>query len=570
MLRPLLDRPAARLRRSPFRVDVALACLLALVTVVLPAADGAYGWAPEVAAVIGLVLCGAVAWRRRRPVPAAAVVAAACLFELVALPGDLLLANVAVPVMVHALAAYGPPWGGRAGLGAGLVGAVLAAGAYHHSGRVEVFVAAVVGLGVVVVAAWALGVLRRARVESAPPVWNTRRSGQPLLERASEWLRRHPFGVDATIAGSLLLVTVVASAPSGYPDNAEVSAAVGALLVVPLAWRRRRPVRAAAVVVGASLLELVVVREFLPANVAAPMIVYALAAYAPRWASRAGLVAGLVGAVLASARYFANAQVDAFVISAGAISVLVVASWALGDLRRARLQQVAGLHERARLLELEREQEMRLAASTERARIAREMHDVVAHSLSVVIAQADGGRYAGQSDPAAATSALEQISATGRQALTDMRTLLGVLREGDGQEFAPQPDVAAIDQLVADVRASGLDVDLVVEGEPTAMPAGAQLAAYRIVQESLTNVLKHAGPAGRAWVRLQWQPDGLALSVLDDGRGASAAIVESDGQGQGLLGMRERAELHGGRLTAAPREGGGFGVHAVLPYRPPR
>ena len=430
MLRPLRESPAARQGTHSFRVDVALACLLALLTVVLPGLDGAYAWSPEFAFGLGLVLCGALAWRRRRPVGAAAVVLAVCLVELVTLPGELLLANVAVPMTVYALAAYGPPWAGRAGLGAGLVGSVLAAAGYQRAGQIEVFVAAAVGIGVVVVAAWALGVLRRARLEEARPVWGGRRAELPVLERVSEWLRQHPFGVDATIAAFLLLVTVVASSPIAYPGNPEVSAAVGALLIVPLAWRRRRPVRAAAVVVAASLLELAVVREFLPANVAAPLMVYALAAYAPRWASRAGLVTGLVGALLASARYYSNDQVDAFVVSAGAISVLVIASWALGDLRRARLQQVAGLEERARLLELERAQEMQLAASAERARIAREMHDVVAHSLSVVIAQADGGRYAGLSDPTAATSALEQISATGRQALTDMRTLLGVLREG--------------------------------------------------------------------------------------------------------------------------------------------
>jgi signal transduction histidine kinase len=224
--------------------------------------------------------------------------------------------------------------------------------------------------------------------------------------------------------------------------------------------------------------------------------------------------------------------------------------------------------------DVEVEQSQR-AVAEERTRIARELHDVVAHSLSVVIAQADGGRYAGTSDPQAATGALEAIAATGRQALTDMRSLLGVLREDGGQEFAPQPDVAAIDRLVADVQASGLDVDLIVEGAPVAMPAGPQLAAYRIVQESLTNVLKHAGPASRAWVRLHWRPDALEVAVLDDGRGAAAAVAEEDGPvpsapGHGLLGMRERAELHGGRLTAAPRHGGGFGVQAVLPYRSPR
>jgi signal transduction histidine kinase len=147
-----------------------------------------------------------------------------------------------------------------------------------------------------------------------------------------------------------------------------------------------------------------------------------------------------------------------------------------------------------------------------------------------------------------------------------MRALLGVLREGGGEEYAPQPDVAAVPALVEDVRVSGLDVDLIVEGTPQPLPAGPQLAAYRIVQESLTNVLKHAGPAGRAWVRLQWRDDALELSVLDDGRGASASIVESDGNGQGIRGMAERAQLHGGRLEAGPRHGGGFGVHAALPY----
>jgi signal transduction histidine kinase len=398
---------------------------------------------------------------------------------------------------------------------------------------------------------------------------------QPLLMRLAAGARDRPFLVDAGLAAAVALFTVLLPADSGaYWPSESTAVVVGLLITVPLAWRRRAPVPAAAVVVVGCLLELGL-SDFLAANVAAPAMVYALAAYAPRWAGRAGLGVGLLGSVLAAGSFSGSDELDAFVFSAGAIGVTVVAAWALGDLRRARLQQLAGLEERARLLELERDQEMRLAATTERARIAREMHDVVAHSLSVVIAQADGGRYAGQADPTAATQALDQISATGRQALTDMRSLLGVLREDGAQEYAPQPDVAAVDQLVADVRASGLDVDLIVEGTPVPLPAGPQLAAYRIVQESLTNVLKHAGPASRAWVRLQWRPDALEVAVLDDGRGASAAVADPDGPvpagaGHGLLGMRERAELHGGRLTAAPRRGGGFGVHAVLPYRSPR
>jgi signal transduction histidine kinase len=390
----------------------------------------------------------------------------------------------------------------------------------------------------------------------------------PYLERLATWMRARPFAVDAVLAGAVAVVTVVLPL-QGYWANPTGAFLVGLLLTVPLAWRRRSPVRAGAVVVAAGLLELIVLGEFLPANVAALLMIYALAAYAPQWAGRAGLAIGLVAAVLAALRYFTGVG-SALIPTAGAIGLAVVAAWALGDLRRARLQQMEALVERAHLLELERDQEMRLAATTERARIARELHDVVAHSLSVVIAQADGGRYAGKADPEAAAGALEAIAATGRQALTDMRALLGVLRDGGGEEYAPQPDIAAIPALVDDVRTSGLDVDLIIEGAPQPLPAGPQLAAYRIVQESLTNVLKHAGPAGRAWVRLQWRPDALELSVLDDGRGAAAAIVDSDGKGQGLRGMLERAQLHGGRLQAGPRHSGGFGVHAVLPYAPKR
>lgn len=387
----------------------------------------------------------------------------------------------------------------------------------------------------------------------------------PTFEQAAAWSRARPFVVDCALAGAVAVVTVLLPATSFWPNPAGAFL-LGLMLTVPLAWRRRAPVPAAAAVTGAGLIEVGTLDVFLPANVSALLMVYALAAYGPRWASRGGLGLGLFGAAIAALRYFSTVASASLIPTAGAIAVAVVAAWALGDLRRARLQRFDSLEERARLLEIERDQEMRLAATAERARIARELHDVVAHSLSVVIAQADGGRYAGKADPAAATGALEQIAATGRQALTDMRSLLGVLRDGGGEEYAPQPDVDAIPGLVEDVRASGLDVDLLVEGEPQPMPAGPQLAAFRIVQESLTNVLKHAGPASRAWVRLQWRPDALELSILDDGRGAAAAIVGSDGAGQGLRGMCERAVLHGGRLDAGPRTGGGFGVHAALPY----
>ncbi len=367
---------------------------------------------------------------------------------------------------------------------------------------------------------------------------------------------------------------------------------VGLGLTLSLAWRRTFPVVSAGAVTFFGLLELVVSESFLLANVAVLVSIYSLAAYAPRWAGRAGLALGLIGAVLAPYRYYFAGPNYPYLYSPselgyglsivfGAIAVTVVAAWALGSLRRIRLQQVAGLEERARLMGLEREQELRLAASAERARIAREMHDVVAHSLSVVIAQADGGRYAGRTEPEAALGALEAIAGTGRQALSDMRGLLGVLREDNHTSFAPQPDAGTIPELVADVRASGLDVDLLVEGQPRRLPTGPGLAAYRIVQESLTNVLKHAGAASRAWVTLRWFEGHLDLSVIDDGRGAAATVADGGptaqlngvadgpagaGQGHGVLGMQERAALYGGQFFAAPRAGGGFGVHAWIPY----
>lgn len=204
-----------------------------------------------------------------------------------------------------------------------------------------------------------------------------------------------------------------------------------------------------------------------------------------------------------------------------------------------------------------------LAASDERARIAREMHDVVAHTLSVVVAQADGGRFAAPSDPDAPVRTLETIAEVSRSALTEMRALLGVLRTPDGEaELGPQPSIGDIPTLVATTRDGGLDVSYVTTGTPRPLPIGAGLALYRIAQEGLTNVLKHAGPLATAYLQLRWGEDDVALTVSDDGRGAAA---HSDGRGGGIRGMRERATVFGGTLSAGPKIGGGFEVRAVLP-----
>ena len=394
-----------------------------------------------------------------------------------------------------------------------------------------------------------------------------------VAERAYEWLRAHPFATDAVLAAAgVFWLVLVPALVTGRP----LDLLLGLFLVVPLAWRRTAPAPAAFAVAAAGLAQLALTGSsdcvacasspVIFADAAAPIAMYSLAAYGATWASNVGLVLAAVGAYGVATAQLGPGRSAQFVILFALVCAVLLAAWALGQLRRLGSREQERLVERARLLELERDQEARLAATAERARIAREMHDVVAHSLAVTVAQADGGRYAAAADPAAAVAALETISATGRQALADMRVLLGVLRDDDDQARAPQPDAAAIPELVKQLEAGGLDVRLDVAGRPAPMSAGAGLAAYRIVQESLTNVLKHAGPGCRAWVNLRWLPDALEVTVADDGRGAGATTPAGAPPGQGLVGMRERASLHGGRLDAGPVPGGGFGVRAVLPY----
>jgi signal transduction histidine kinase len=201
-----------------------------------------------------------------------------------------------------------------------------------------------------------------------------------------------------------------------------------------------------------------------------------------------------------------------------------------------------------------------LAARDERSRIAREMHDVVAHGLSVIVVQADGARYAAAKDPEVAVGTLETISATGREALTEMRRLLGLLRKGD-TGVAPQPGLDDVRHLVDEARASGMRVAADLPEPAPDVPDGVGLAAYRIVQEALTNARKHAGPDAAVEVRVAVDRD-VAIDVRDDGRGAAA---RGDGRGLGLVGMRERAAVHGGTLEAGPAPGGGFAVSARLP-----
>jgi signal transduction histidine kinase len=223
---------------------------------------------------------------------------------------------------------------------------------------------------------------------------------------------------------------------------------------------------------------------------------------------------------------------------------------------------------RSERLEIERESQAATAVTEERRRIARELHDVVAHSVSVMVVQSGAARRVLDDEPDRAVVALTEVERSGRQALSELRRLLGLMR--DGEESAavrePQPTLAGLDDLIGRARDAGLSVELRQEGEPFPLPMGCDLAAYRVVQESLTNALQHAGDGARAKVLLRWSDDQLELDISDTGQGLTAAVPDHDGPlGQGLVGMRERVALCGGNLQAGPRPGGGFRVHATIP-----
>ena len=203
------------------------------------------------------------------------------------------------------------------------------------------------------------------------------------------------------------------------------------------------------------------------------------------------------------------------------------------------------------------------AVAEERARIARELHDVIAHSVSVMTVQAGAVRRLLQPGQERERLALEAIESTGREALTEMRRLVGLLRrQGTVPDFSPQPSMRAVDVLVGTIREAGLPVELAVEGEPRELAPGVDLAAYRVIQEALTNALKYAGPA-RAWVTVRWREDEIEVEIANDGSSEAAG----DGTGHGLVGLRERVALVGGTIESGPRAGGGFVVTARLPHR---
>jgi signal transduction histidine kinase len=328
------------------------------------------------------------------------------------------------------------------------------------------------------------------------------------------------------------------------------------LVTLPLALRRRFPFSVLCVVAAAMATQALVTTpaQGMSGVIAFVVAVYSVAAHTERRSALAGLAIILPVSV---------ALLSEDPADYGFLAFMIGAPWLTGRaLRTARLH-ARELERLTAQLTSEREERARLAVAAERARIARELHDVVAHSVSTMVVQAEAGEALLEGNPERAREAFHAIQHTGREALAEMRRLLGLLRRGDPElALVPQPSMVHLETLLTRVRDAGVTVDLKVEGRPWVLPPGLDLSAYRIVQEALTNTLKHSGGA-RAWVTVRYQAQALELEIVDDGQSAD----ERPDGGQGIAGMRERVMLFGGELDVGRRSVGGYSVRASLPLQ---
>ncbi|GAB3158599.1 histidine kinase [Amycolatopsis stemonae] len=385
-------------------------------------------------------------------------------------------------------------------------------------------------------------------------------SGWPGADRLRDWARRRPLATDVLLAGALLPLAA-AIEHRGVPAGARpVLFGLGVLLVSTLAFRRRLPLTTLAASSTLALVQGFIGPAFPPTVIAVLVAVYTVGGHTGR--RRALTALGVLGVMIAVV-VFRN---DEFAESAARFvfaAAMVVAAFVLGVNLRMRRVYLASLRDRAVRAERERDQQSQIAAARERAIIAREMHDIVAHNLSVMIALADGAAYAARTDAVAAESASLHVSTTGRQALDEMHRLLGVLRGTGGESpRTPQPGVAQIDDLVTQVRTTGLPTSWTITGERFPFSPTAGLALYRVAQEALTNVLKHAVRPSAAHIRLSYADPVVTLEVDDDGAGPRGTAVPV--AGHGLSGMRERVAVFAGDVAAGPRPGGGWRVTARL------
>jgi signal transduction histidine kinase len=387
----------------------------------------------------------------------------------------------------------------------------------------------------------------------------------------------------AALLGLMDLAIYVASLPPSVPPSAEplpattppgtlpwfVVITLDVAMVTPLVFRRKYPLTVAYAVLVVSIphsvLELGLSSAF-----AGMIALYTAVVYAGR-RQAALYVLALVS--VTGLQLVLQRQQDIVVISLFLVFAIALC-WVLGEFVGARRAYQSEVEARLHLLETERDQAARIAVGEERGRIARELHDVVAHAVSVMVVQADGASYAITSNPELAARALTTISETGRGALAELRRLLDVLRneDGDGEPRVPQPNAEALVELAERIRASGLAVNLDIDGDLGDLPAGVSLGVYRIVQESLTNALKHAGRGAKASVLVHRNGDVMEIDVTDDGAGRANSLVTASAAagvpgGNGLIGMRERAHVFGGTLDVGPGAGGGWRVHAKLPIK---
>jgi len=399
---------------------------------------------------------------------------------------------------------------------------------------------------------------------------------------------RRPVAGDAILALFLLAASLWAQSAVFFPDEtvqAKLAAAdrmdgreyllLWTIATIPaiagLLVRRRLPLPAYLLAGGSACVHLVAGSAFdlldpqvlplLPMDLAAPITLYTLASLtASRRTGMAALGAGLLA--LASVTWIRGSPFNDVAVPA----LLLGIAWALGDNTRTGRLHLAAVEERARDLRRDRDQRAQLAIAAERARITRDLHDVVAHGISVMVLQAQGAATALRSHPDRTATALDNITATGRDSLTELRRLLGLNRPDPDEPapLSPQPGIGALPALIDQVRDAGTPVTLRVEGEPIPLPAGVDLSVYRIVQEALTNTLKHAGTGARVEVRLTFGSTRFEVDVTDDGRGTANAALPTT-NGNGLRGIAERVAALGGTVSVGPRKQGGFAVHARLP-----
>ena len=372
------------------------------------------------------------------------------------------------------------------------------------------------------------------------------------LDRWGDWL----------LAAVLLALSEfdlwVKTLPGDQPVTSGRAAAAGlfVLVTLPLAWRRRAPVAVLFTVIAAAVCAAFAVRPSQGPVTSFIALIVAFYSVAANCAERRALAAGGIGLAVAAV-FIITGQPGT--LSPGSLAIFALA-WLIGRYLRQRRSQFSGLQDRAARAEQEREARARAAVTSERGRIARELHDIVAHSVSVMVIQAQAGQRL-ISDTAQALAAFRAIDASGREALVELRRLLAILRTADDQlTVGPQPGLGSLDSLIEQVREAGLPVAVRTEGQQVPLPPGVDLSAYRIIQEALTNTIKHAGPA-TAEVVLRYHTAALELEITDTG----AATAPGSGTGHGLIGMRERITLLGGNLVTGARNGDGYQVRARLP-----